>query len=183
MHTWSTGTSPPCWTLPGLSPTHREGVPSLTSWLARRAWIRAQTPVISAMCAENINRPFHQHPALSPCCGQMPGKLLAEMCGLILPRFTACGQEQHYFFAGSIALRVCRGRGTAKRRCHFMAALLQGGCEHLWGTQQIVHGHGPPTAVSSWLRKVFQSNTKCPPFRTSRAQIGSGIIGMLPCVG
>lgn len=110
----STSTSPPCQTLPGLGPTHQAGVPSLTFWLARRAWITAQTPVISAMCTENINRPFHQHPALSPCCGQMPGKPLAGMCGLLLPRFTAYGQEQHDSFADSIALRVCQGWGAAK---------------------------------------------------------------------
>lgn len=114
LHTRSTGTSPPCQTLPGLGPTHWAGVPSLTSWFALRAWIRAQTPVISAMCTENINRPFHQLPALSSRCGQMPGKPLTGVCGLLLPRFTACGQEQHDFFAGSVALRVCQGWGQPK---------------------------------------------------------------------
>lgn len=124
LHTRSTGISPPCQTLPGLGPTHWAGVPSLTSWFALRAWIRAQTPVISAMCTENINRPFHQLPALSSRCGQMPGKPLTGVCGLLLPRFTACGQEQHDFFCWLCCSQGLSGVGTAKRRCYFMAALL-----------------------------------------------------------
>lgn len=107
-----------------LGPTCWAGVPNLASWLARRAWISAQTPVIRAVCTENINRPFHQYPAPSLHCGQMPGKPLTEMRGLLLPRFTACWQKPRYLLASSVAFRACQVLRRAKRRCHFTAALL-----------------------------------------------------------
>jgi len=160
---------PDCASAPGWVP-HEAGVPSLASWLARRAWISAQAPVIRAMCTESINKPFRQHPAPSPRCGQMPGKPLAEVRGLLLPRFTACGQEPRYLFAGSIARRVCRALWRDEMSCP-----AAGGCQHPWGAwtwtlyscQQLAGGG-------------FMANTKCSPFSMGGA--GAGITWMLPCV-
>lgn len=180
-HAWGTGTSPSHQTLPVLraGPTRWAGVPNLTSWLALRAWISAQTPVIRAMCTANINRPFHQHPAPSPRCGLMPRKPLVWPSS---PTFYSPWAGTTLFVCWLNCSQGLPGAAETPKEVPLYGCPAVGGCEHLWGTQRAVHGHGPCTAVGSWPGEVFKANTKCPPFSTSGTGVGAGITWMLPCV-
>lgn len=44
----------------------------------------------------------------------MPGKLLAGMCGLLLPRFTACGQNSIIFLLTPLLSGFAKGGGQPK---------------------------------------------------------------------